>query len=121
MWIHLYAAAEIVARKMNYFKILKIPIAYNIDVDLMTRNYFSLQRRSENFVDSGLLNEAYNVLKNDIRSIQRTMEFIRMESRRSGKAANRLRTGWTRCFPSIQTTKRSRWFVMVRLLKQLPE
>lgn len=52
---------------MNYFEILKLPIAYNIDVDLLTRNYFSLQRDSENSVDSGLLNEAYNVLKNDIR------------------------------------------------------
>lgn len=52
---------------MNYFEILKIPIAYNIDVDLMTRNYFSLQRDSENSVDSRVLNEAYNVLKNDIR------------------------------------------------------
>lgn len=52
---------------MNYFEILRLPIAYNIDVDLMTRNYFSLQRSSENSVDSGVLNEAYNVLKNDIR------------------------------------------------------
>lgn len=52
---------------MNYFEILKLPIAYNIGVDLMTRNYFSLQRSSENSVDSGLLNEAYNVLKNDVR------------------------------------------------------
>lgn len=52
---------------MNYFEILRLPIAYNIDVDLLTRNYFSLQRDSENSVDSGLLNEAYNVLKNDIR------------------------------------------------------
>ncbi len=67
MWIHLHAAAEIVARKMNYFKILKIPIAYNIDVDLMTRNYFSLQQNSENSVGFGVLNEAYNVLKNNVR------------------------------------------------------
>ncbi|MCR4555791.1 MAG: hypothetical protein K5766_03190 [Alphaproteobacteria bacterium] len=52
---------------MSYFEILKHPIAYNIDTDLLTRNYFSLQRSSENSVDSGLLNEAYNVLKNDIR------------------------------------------------------
>lgn len=52
---------------MNYFEILRLPIAYNIDVDLMMRNYFSLQRSSENSVDSGVLNEAYNVLKNDIR------------------------------------------------------
>ncbi len=52
---------------MNYFEILRLPIAYNIDVDLMTRNYFSLQRSSENSVDSGVLNEAYNVLKNDVR------------------------------------------------------
>ena len=52
---------------MNYFEILKLPIAYDIDTDLMTRNYFSLQRNSENSVDSGVLNEAYNVLKNDIR------------------------------------------------------
>lgn len=52
---------------MNYFEILKLPIAYNIDVDLLTRNYFSLQRDSENSVDSSILNEAYNVLKNDIR------------------------------------------------------
>ena len=69
--IRLRAVAEIVARDansdMNYFEILKLPIAYNIDVDLMTRNYFSLQRNSENSVDSGLLNEAYNVLKNDVR------------------------------------------------------
>ena len=52
---------------MNYFEILKLPIEYNIDVDLMTRNYFSLLRNSENSIDSGLLNEAYDVLKNDIR------------------------------------------------------
>lgn len=52
---------------MNYFEILKLPIAYNIDVDLLTRNYFSLQRSSESSVDSGLLNEAYGVLKNDVR------------------------------------------------------
>ena len=52
---------------MSYFEILKHPIAYNIDTDLLTRNYFSLQRSSENSVDSGVLNEAYNVLKNDIR------------------------------------------------------
>lgn len=52
---------------MSYFEILKHPIAYNIDTDLLTRNYFSLQRSSGNSVDSGLLNEAYNILKNDIR------------------------------------------------------
>ncbi|MBO4405693.1 MAG: hypothetical protein J5821_03095 [Alphaproteobacteria bacterium] len=52
---------------MNYFEILKLPIAYDIDVDLLTRNYFSLQRSSESSVDSGLLNEAYSILKNDIR------------------------------------------------------
>ena len=52
---------------MSYFEILKHPIAYNIDTDLLTRNYFSLQRSSENSVDSGVLNEAYNVLNNDIR------------------------------------------------------
>ena len=55
---------------MNYFEILKLPIAYNIDANLMTRNYFSLQRSSENSVnsfDSGVLNEAYNVLKNDVK------------------------------------------------------
>ena len=62
---------EIVARDangdMNYFEILKLPIAYDINVDLLTRNYFSLQRSSENSVDSGMLNEAYNVLRNDVR------------------------------------------------------
>jgi len=52
---------------MNYFEILKLPIAYNIDADLLTRNYFSLQRSSESLVDSGLLNEAYNSLRNDIK------------------------------------------------------
>jgi len=52
---------------MNYFEILKLPIAYNSDTDLLTRNYFSLQRDSETQIDSSLLNEAYNVLKNDIK------------------------------------------------------
>jgi DnaJ-domain-containing protein 1 len=52
---------------MNYFEILKLPIAYNSDADLLTRNYFSVQRDSENQIDSSLLNEAYNVLKNDIK------------------------------------------------------
>lgn len=65
--IHHHVVAEIVVHDMNYFEILRLPIAYNIDVDLMMRNYFSLQRSSENSVDSGVLNEAYNVLKNDIR------------------------------------------------------
>ena len=58
---------EIVVRDMNYFEILRLPIAYNIDADLLTRNYFSLQRDSGTQIDSSLLNEAYNVLKNDIK------------------------------------------------------
>ena len=62
---------------MNYFEILKLPISYDIDVDLLTRNYFSLQRSSESSVDSGLLNEAYGVLKNDIR---RAEYFLNLKS-----------------------------------------
>ena len=52
---------------MNYFEILRLPITYNIDVDLMTRNYFSLQRDSDRQIDSSLLNKAYGILKNDIK------------------------------------------------------
>lgn len=51
---------------MNYFEILRLPITYNIDVDLMTRNYFAT-RRGGNLVAVDLINEAYYVLKNDIR------------------------------------------------------
>lgn len=52
---------------MNYFEIFSLPIVYNTDIGLLTRSYFSLQRSSEGRFDSRLLNEAYNVLKNDIR------------------------------------------------------
>lgn len=59
---------------MNYFEIFNLPIAYNLDLDLLTKSYFSLQRggscssgNSSCSFNSGLLNEAYNVLKNDIR------------------------------------------------------
>ena len=51
---------------MNYFEILRLPITYNIDVDLMTRNYFSI-RRGGNLIALDLINEAYYILKNDIR------------------------------------------------------
>lgn len=51
---------------MNYFEILRLPITYNIDVDLMTRNYFAT-RRGGNLIAVDLINEAYYVLKNDIR------------------------------------------------------
>ncbi len=51
---------------MNYFEILRLPITYKIDIDLMTRNYFSV-RRGGNLIDSELLNEAYYVLKNDVK------------------------------------------------------
>ncbi len=56
----------VVARNMNYFEILKVPVAYNIDIDLLTKNYFSLQQ-SVDQVDPAILNEAYNTLKNDIK------------------------------------------------------
>ncbi len=52
---------------MNYFEILRLPIKYDMDVDLLTKNYFSSLRSSESSVDSGLLNEAYSVLKNDLK------------------------------------------------------
>lgn len=68
---------EIVVREMNYFEIFKLPIVYNIDIDLLTQNYFSLQRCPGNSVDSRILNEAYNVLKNDIR---RAEHFLSLKS-----------------------------------------
>ena len=52
----------VVAHNMNYFEILKVPVAYNIDIDLLTKNYFSLQQ-SVDQVDPAILNEAYNTLK----------------------------------------------------------
>lgn len=52
---------------MNYFDTLKVPFVYSIDVNKLTENYFSLQRASEIKSDSSILNEAYNVLKNDIK------------------------------------------------------
>lgn len=58
---------EVVVRDMNYFEIFDLPIAYNVDINLLTKNYFSLQRGSNNQIDSSLLNEAYNILKSDIK------------------------------------------------------
>lgn len=52
---------------MNYFEIFDLPIAYNVDTDLLTKNYFSLQRGSDNRFDSSLLNKVYSILKNDIK------------------------------------------------------
>ena len=58
---------EVAVRDMNYFEIFDLPIAYNVDINLLTKNYFSLQRGSNNQIDSSLLNEAYNILKSDIK------------------------------------------------------
>jgi len=52
---------------MNYFEIFNLPVTYNINTDLLTKNYFSLQRGSGNRLDPSLLNEAYNTLENDIK------------------------------------------------------
>lgn len=58
---------EVAVRDMNYFEIFDLPITYNVDINLLTKNYFSLQRGSNNQIDSSLLNEAYNILKSDIK------------------------------------------------------
>ncbi len=52
---------------MNYFEIFNFPIEYNIDVDLLTSNYFLLQKDCGNRFDPSLLNESYNILKSDIK------------------------------------------------------
>ncbi len=52
---------------MNYFEVFNLSITYNVDIDLLTKNYFSLQRNLDSRIDSGSLNKAYNVLKNDIK------------------------------------------------------
>ncbi len=58
---------EVVAREMNYFEILKLPVTYDVDAGLLTQNYFYLLKNSAGSVNLGLLNEAYNILKNDIK------------------------------------------------------
>ena len=50
---------------MNYFEILKLPVKYQIDSDELTKNYLVAQKNFGCEVD--LLNEAYNVLKSDIK------------------------------------------------------
>lgn len=56
----------VAALNMNHYEILKIPVAYDIDKGLLTENYFSLQRDLGQ-VNLEILNEAYNVLKSDIK------------------------------------------------------
>ena len=72
---------------MNYFEIFSLPIAYNIDIDLLTKSYFSLQRDSENRLDPSLLNEAYSVLKNNIK---RAEYFLNLKSIYTEKMSSKL-------------------------------
>ena len=50
---------------MNYFEILDLQIEYKIDLRKLIGNYLLKQKNSESVSES--LNEAYNVLKDDIR------------------------------------------------------
>ncbi len=72
---------------MNYFEIFNLPIAYNMGTDLLTKNYFSLQRDSGNRLDPSLLNEAYNVLKNDIK---RAEYFLNLKNVSTEKMSSKL-------------------------------
>lgn len=80
---------EVVARDMNYFEIFDLPVMYNTDIDLLTKNYFSLQRLSDCRVDVSLLNEAYSVLKN---YIKRAEYFLNLKNISTEKMSPELAT-----------------------------
>ena len=85
--MHLHVVVEIVVRDMNYFEIFDLPVVYNIDADLLTKNYFSLQRDSGNRFNASLINEAYNILKNDIK---RAEHFLSLKNISTEKMSSEL-------------------------------
>lgn len=60
---------------MNYFEVLDLPVRYNINSKDLVENYLAKQKNSENESSSEALNEAYNVLKDDIRRAEYFLKF----------------------------------------------
>lgn len=72
---------------MNYFEIFDLPIEYDADIDLLTENYFSLQRNSDKQINPSLLNKAYNILKSDIK---RAEYFLSLKNISAEKMSSKL-------------------------------
>ena len=72
---------------MNYFEIFDLPIEYDTDIDLLTKNYFSLQRNSDKQINPSLLNKAYNILKSDIK---RAEYFLSLKNISAEKMSSKL-------------------------------
>ena len=72
---------------MNYFEIFDLPIEYDANIDLLTENYFSLQRNSDKQINPSLLNKAYNILKSDIK---RAEYFLSLKNISAEKMSSKL-------------------------------
>ena len=78
---------EAVVRDMNYFEIFDLPIEYDANIDLLTENYFSLQRNSDKQINPSLLNKAYDILKSDIK---RAEYFLSLKNISAEKMSSKL-------------------------------
>ena len=60
----------------NFFEILKVPVSFNLDKQLLKKNYFYLSKSEKN---DHLMNKAFSILNDDY---LRALEIYRMKNKR---------------------------------------